>query len=218
MYNDSDSSHHVQWFRLESPCTMIQTRVTMYNDSDSSHHVQWFRLESPCTMIQTRVTMYNDSDSSHHVQWFGLDTLRVGSRTWCLWLETRRQKWLVISLIPANGYQILKKISLKNSTKFLIMCDYAINGYPLHLKIVKTLVISIQCLMFLLRCYCVKDLACDLTFVSQTRTQPAWPRTQDQSQGLRNWNTRLGSFHQVGARFVTVSIVTSVNVPSIILD
>ena len=27
-----------------------------------------------------------------------------------------------------------------------------------------------------------------------------------------------GSFHQVGARFVTVSIVTSVNVPSIILD
>ena len=26
-----------------------------------------------------------------------------------------------------------------------------------------------------------------------------------------------GSFHQVGARFVTVSIVTSVNVPSIIL-
>ena len=27
-----------------------------------------------------------------------------------------------------------------------------------------------------------------------------------------------GSFHQVGARFVTVSVVTSVNVPSIILD
>ena len=27
-----------------------------------------------------------------------------------------------------------------------------------------------------------------------------------------------GSFHQVGARFVAVSIVTSINVPSIILD
>ena len=31
-------------------------------------------------------------------------------------------------------------------------------------------------------------------------------------------NDIFGSFHQVGARFVMVSIVTSVNVPSIILD
>ena len=30
--------------------------------------------------------------------------------------------------------------------------------------------------------------------------------------------SRYGSFYQVGARFVTVSVVTSVNVPSIILD
>ena len=36
---------------------------------------------------------------------------------------------------------------------------------------------------------------------------------------IGNANTLFGgSFHQVGARFVTVSIVTSVNVPSIILD
>ena len=31
-------------------------------------------------------------------------------------------------------------------------------------------------------------------------------------------NAIYGSFHQVGTRFVTVSIVTSLNVPSIILD
>ena len=36
---------------------------------------------------------------------------------------------------------------------------------------------------------------------------------------LQHWYIHTcGSFHQVGARFVTVSIVTSVNVPSIILD
>ena len=35
---------------------------------------------------------------------------------------------------------------------------------------------------------------------------------------LKPGSNNYGSFHKVGARFVTVSIVTSVNVPSIILD
>ena len=48
-----------------------------------------------------------------------------------------------------------------------------------------------------------------------------WGVMGDAKDG-RIWNASQwlvhGSFHQVGARFVTVSIVTSVNVPSIILD
>ena len=43
-------------------------------------------------------------------------------------------------------------------------------------------------------------------------------RTEGDLESNPKRNDTYGSFHQVGAPFVTVSVVTSVNVPSIILD
>ena len=53
---------------------------------------------------------------------------------------------------------------------------------------------------------------------TQHHGQPTWIGPQGTSISLNTQGNLYGSLHQVGTRFVMVSIVTSVNVPSVILD